>query len=95
MQEVHEDISDAAARRALEDCDGSEDAAAEALADTLFKHRMQVSMRLTRLQPTISGCLPLRFWRLHPKIPLFNCNNMLHGSLRRLESMLNARLPPN
>jgi hypothetical protein len=43
LQEVHEDISNAAARRALEECDGSEDAAAEALADTLFKHRMQVT----------------------------------------------------
>ena len=66
---MHEDISDAAARRALEECDGSEDAAAEALADTLFKHRMQVSMRLTRLQPTSCGCLTFRSWILHPEVP--------------------------
>lgn len=44
VREVHEDISEAAASRALEECDGSEDAAAEALADSLFKHRVQVAV---------------------------------------------------
>ena len=58
LQEVHEDISDAAARRALEECDGSEDAAAEALADTLFKHRMQVDNSVAHPQRASPGRVP-------------------------------------
>lgn len=42
VQEVHADVSDSAARQALQWCSGSEDQTIDALADFDFKRRAQV-----------------------------------------------------
>lgn len=97
LQEVHEDISEAAAHRALEECAGSEDATAEALADSLFKHRVQVhsyTAEAHRVYPLMwCASVPV----VQPLCRIYSCCRSSHtqpvspGVAHRLYSVLGVR----